>query len=731
MSAFSLELEHYTIAQSLNLHSSIVRAVDCSDALLLSSGLDGSTYLYSLESDRYSLVQAYQHHEGAVYACRFAPDPTYFFTGGGDKKVICSDLEGSKQVNYLGHEDAVCSVDVVGNRLISGSWDATGRLWDIETQQCIAVLPKNQHNYGVTVRGRTDAVLTGSQTGKLNMWSWQGNHLRSVQAHSDIIREIILIPNVGFATCSNDQTVKIWTDDCRLIQTLEGHRGYVFCLEVSSTGVLFSGSDDRTIRTWVDGQCTDTIDLPNSIWSLRVNPNSDLIAACGDKEVHIFTKSHLREAPPAEQEAYHKQCEAAAQPAAETPQAGKYPSVQELATRKGKKDGAYELFNDNGKLFAFCWHEDGQFWEKIGEVESQAPAPAASSKFYPGDEVFPQGEYDYIFDVDFGDGRLLKLPYSNSQNPLEVAEKFVVREHLHREFIFQIESHINKNAKPSWNEPMVVAKTEVQSKYFPYLTPLLFDTVNMEPIVKKIVELNGTLQGTVVLDDGEVEQLGKLANTLGQKANYRSSSITRKDYLVINKLLTWPNPSMFPVFDLFRVLQLHPGAGELYKGSDQGAKVISPAVATLSQGSGPGLVTALRLLCNMFGDSTAMFAVQKRRQPILEAALTHIDSDSKPLRLSLATLLLNYSTLFMQREDTEGRVQILSAIVDFTQRETDEETLFRAFVTIGNLLAGGGVQTELVDLASNLGLGDVLNAKQTTPGRTGEIASELRRSLYR
>jgi len=707
-----------------------VRSVDCTDNLLLTCGLDGCTYLYSLDSDRYSLAQAYQHHQGAVYACHFSPDPTYFFTSGGDKRAIRSDLEGANQVAFIGHEDAVCSLDVAGTRLVTGSWDATARLWDVETQQCVATMPKTQHNYGVTVRGKADGYLTGSQSGKLNFWNLHGEHMRSIQAHSDIIREIKLLPTGGFATCSNDQTVKVWTEDGRLIQTLEGHKGYVFCLETHN-GVLFSGSDDRTIKMWAEGVCVDSLDLPNSIWSLRFNGNADMIAACGDKEVHIFTKSHLRVAAPADLESFQKLCQEAAQPPAEALQPSKYPLVQEIETRKGKKDGAYEVFNDNGTLFAFCWHEDGQFWEKVGEVQGNAQQSTVSAKFYPGDEVFAQGEYDYIFDVDFGDGRMLKLPYSNTQNPLEVAEKFVVRERLHREYIFQVQGFINKNAQPSWHTPEVVAKPEVQARYFPYITPLLFDNVNMEPIVKKIAELNGSLQGTVALDVVEVEQLGKLALTLGQKANYRSSSLTRKDYLVVNKLLLWPGSHLFPVFDLLRVVQLHPGAAELYKGSEQGAKLISPAVAMLSQGSGPGLVTALRLLCNMFGDNTALYAVQKRRQMILEAALTHLESDSKPLRLSLATLLLNFSTLFIQKEDPEGRVQILSAIVEFAQREADEETLFRAFVSVGNLLAGGGVQAELVELASNLGLRDVLNAKKTAPGKAGEVAIELAQTFYR
>lgn len=46
--------------------------------------------------------------------------------------------------------------------------------------------------------------------------------------------------------------------------------------------------------------------------------------------------------------------------------------------------------------------------------------------------MFPEGEYDQIFDVDLGDGYMRKLPYNNGGNALEAAEKFCVREQLGR-----------------------------------------------------------------------------------------------------------------------------------------------------------------------------------------------------------------------------------------------------------------------------------------------------------
>jgi phospholipase A-2-activating protein len=44
------------------------------------------------------------------------------------------------------------------------------------------------------------------------MWH-NGKQQKEWLAHGDIIRGITEVPNIGFATCSNDEVVKIWTMD--------------------------------------------------------------------------------------------------------------------------------------------------------------------------------------------------------------------------------------------------------------------------------------------------------------------------------------------------------------------------------------------------------------------------------------------------------------------------------------------------------------------------------------
>lgn len=64
---------------------------------------------------------------------------------------------------------------------------------------------------------------------------------------------------------------------------------------------------------------------------------------------------------------------------------------------------------------------------------------------YPGDALFPAGEYDKVIDVDLGDGVYRKLPCNNGVNLLEVADKFCAREHLGRSHVEQIVQFLRAN----------------------------------------------------------------------------------------------------------------------------------------------------------------------------------------------------------------------------------------------------------------------------------------------
>ncbi len=190
-------------------------------------------------------------------------------------------------------------------------------MWDVETGKCKFVL--TEHSHAVSVLAMPGGVvITGSQDKNINVWV-NGVKANSFAAHDgtryarsgvvDIIRQIIPIKDVGFATCSNDETIKMWDSKWTLLQTLKGHNSYVYALAYNTVdGEIVSGSEDNTVKAWRDGAFVDSVPHPGTIWSVQCNNMGDMITACEDKEIRIFTRDPARAAPKPVQEEYSKQC---------------------------------------------------------------------------------------------------------------------------------------------------------------------------------------------------------------------------------------------------------------------------------------------------------------------------------------------------------------------------------------------------------------------------------------
>lgn len=127
------------------------------------------------------------------------------------------DLSLSKQ--FVGHTAAVRCFCLAGNTLISGSKDATIRIWDIE-------------------KAKPLLTLTG-HTGPITALAVEG----------DVI-----------VSASEDLTIRIWKKETgELLHTLSGHTRLITGLEVTDS-FIFSSSLDGRIKEWDihSGKCVKT-----------------------------------------------------------------------------------------------------------------------------------------------------------------------------------------------------------------------------------------------------------------------------------------------------------------------------------------------------------------------------------------------------------------------------------------------------------------------------------------
>ncbi|GAA95072.1 uncharacterized protein L969DRAFT_104712 [Mixia osmundae IAM 14324] len=209
------------------------------------------------------------------------------------KTVYCERLviernwrRGVPTVKVLqGHADAVTCLQVEENLphpsfpiLMTGSWDRTVRIWNLETEKTIGVLIG--HTRGVRALQFDSAkLITGSMDHTLKIWSWRtGEVIRTLEGHRDAVISLHYDDKL-LVSGSADSTIKVWDFSSAECFTLRGHREWVNAVRIwsptsnpatkvedmiSSTGslaslstppedplkLLFSASDDGTCRVW-------------------------------------------------------------------------------------------------------------------------------------------------------------------------------------------------------------------------------------------------------------------------------------------------------------------------------------------------------------------------------------------------------------------------------------------------------------------------------------------------
>ncbi|KAL0092798.1 quinon protein alcohol dehydrogenase-like superfamily [Phycomyces blakesleeanus] len=150
-----------------------------------------------------------------------------------------------------GHTDGVMCVqfcDVAGI-LMTGSYDKTIRVWNMETGELIRVL--SGHARCVRALQFDEAKLvTGAMDNTLKIWNWHtGQCIRTLQGHTGGVLSLHFDSRI-LASGSTDHTIRVWNFEAGECCTLTGHTEWVNSVRIFGDHTLVSGSDDATIRVW-------------------------------------------------------------------------------------------------------------------------------------------------------------------------------------------------------------------------------------------------------------------------------------------------------------------------------------------------------------------------------------------------------------------------------------------------------------------------------------------------
>ncbi|OMJ12399.1 Notchless protein-like protein, partial [Smittium culicis] len=196
-------------------------------------------------------------HAESILSVSFSPDGTQLASGSGDTTVRIWDLNTeTPQYTCKGHTNWVLYIawSPDGNTLASGGMDNTVRLWDPKTGLQLG-RTLSGHRKWITclaweplhLNPKANRLASSSKDGTVRVWDTTlRTCLFSVGGHTSAVTCVCWGGDGILYTSSQDKTIKMWNSEGKLIKTLSGHAHWVNSLAISSGFVLRTGAFDHT-----------------------------------------------------------------------------------------------------------------------------------------------------------------------------------------------------------------------------------------------------------------------------------------------------------------------------------------------------------------------------------------------------------------------------------------------------------------------------------------------------
>jgi len=202
-------------------------------------------------------------HAGPVWCLWFDQDQDRLLSGGYDATVKLWSLSNERvEATLRGHEGWVRSLAVMqaGRTVVSGSSDGILKIWNLDSLQCLhtTTAPNGDPRHSTECLASADErrMLVSGHSGMRHLLHWDietSQHTESFVGHEgDVYALHAHGPSSLLISGSKDRTIKVWdtrapSEGC--VSTLRAHTGAVLDLKLRGNRVV-SASMDKTVRMW-------------------------------------------------------------------------------------------------------------------------------------------------------------------------------------------------------------------------------------------------------------------------------------------------------------------------------------------------------------------------------------------------------------------------------------------------------------------------------------------------
>jgi len=247
-------------------------------------------------------------HDGWVTSIATTPEaPDMVLSASRDKTIIMWQLTHSPDGNYgyaqkrlRGHSHFVQDVAISsdGQFALSGSWDGTLRLWDLNlgatTRRFVG---HGKDILSVAFSPDNRQIVSGSRDKSIKLWNTLGQCKYTIKddGHTEWVSCVRFSPNIRnplIVSAGWDRVVKVWSlATCKLRAKLVGHTGYINTVTVSPDGSLCaSGGKDAVAMLWDlnEGRHLSSLQAGDIIHALCFSPNRYWLCAATASSIKIW-----------------------------------------------------------------------------------------------------------------------------------------------------------------------------------------------------------------------------------------------------------------------------------------------------------------------------------------------------------------------------------------------------------------------------------------------------------
>ncbi|CAD5218204.1 unnamed protein product [Bursaphelenchus okinawaensis] len=254
-------------------------------------------------------------HNGAITQLATSPsNPNTLISSSRDKSVLVWDLQqygdeivgGRPLKSLLGHGHFVSDVALShdGHFALTGSWDRTLRLWDLNTgktsRQFIA---HTKDVLSVAFSADNRQIVSGGRDRTIRLWNTLAQCKLTLsekdEGHSHWVSSVRFAstsPSPSIVSAGWDKVVKVWNlSNCRLKTNHIGHTGFINATTVSPDGSLCaSGGKDGIANLWdlTENKHLYQLDAQDVINALTFSPNRYWLCAAVGSTIRIFDLEH-------------------------------------------------------------------------------------------------------------------------------------------------------------------------------------------------------------------------------------------------------------------------------------------------------------------------------------------------------------------------------------------------------------------------------------------------------